>query len=127
MNFRAGGKNIASRGLEDAFVMELSPETGEVLWSDVFAASQGNDRGQTICVDVQGSIFVGAGYEGTESVTPGEPKGPQRSLVVKYSDTRTKVWSKILPLPAAGVYRVLCDVGGGVVVASNRTLSKIAR
>jgi outer membrane protein assembly factor BamB len=123
--FPVGGGYISSRGYEDAFVQAISADTGKLLWSDVVAASQGNDDARATCADVDGNVYVGAVYYGTEALIPGDPFGAQRSLLVKYNADGERLWSKVLEMPSAGVWSLLCGPDG-VVVGSFDVLLKIA-
>jgi hypothetical protein len=119
------GQNVRSRGEADLFVMAVAAATGQVIWADVVAGSQGAEVGQAVCGDRAGNIYVGGVYAGSAAITPGEAAAPMKSILAKYNENGTRQWAKILPSPAAGVQSLICDAPGGLVVGLYGAVAKV--
>jgi hypothetical protein len=118
------GQPVRSLGSADTFVMAVAADSGQVIWSQVVAGSQGQDSGLSVCGDRAGNVYVGASYEGSAAVAFGEPKGPPVALVAKFSASGTRQWVKVLP--GGGSPDVLCDLPDGIVVGLGSALVKLA-
>jgi hypothetical protein len=119
------GQNVPTRGDTDLFVMAVEASTGQIIWADVVAASQGAEVGHAVCADRDGNVYVGGVYAGSEAIMPGEVAGPRKSILAKYREDGTRVWAKVLSSPTPGVQSLICDAPGGLVVGLSGALAKV--